>query len=298
MLQQIYEKVVMKRSNQKAKPKPVIHKVGIFSCDQCNSKFEIERCLQQKLNRKHHFCSRKCQGQARKEGGCLHYVYDTFVNPFSIPTVQKKIRQTMLARYGASTTLASPILHEKVHATMIERYGGPTPFSAPKLRNRLDFSEMARKRHVTMKRNGAYKRSKEEELFGEYLSRFGTVETHIIINKIWPIDFYLPDHNVYVQFDGVYWHGLDRPIEEIRESKSLRDIHIHKKWLTDRKQECWFSKHNLILIRVPSSKFDRRTMTCVYFEQALEAVSSFPQHQLLDLRLGALQPQICLKNED
>jgi len=37
------------------------------------------------------------------------------------------------------------------------------------------------------------------------------------------IDFYVISHNVYIQFDGVSWCGLDRTINEISLMKSPRD---------------------------------------------------------------------------
>ena len=37
------------------------------------------------------------------------------------------------------------------------------------------------------------------------------------------IDFYMISHNVYIQFDGVSWHDLNRTINEISLMKSLKD---------------------------------------------------------------------------
>jgi hypothetical protein len=52
--------------------------------------------------------------------------------------------------------------------------------------------------------------------------------------KKWNVDFYIPSIDTYVQLDGVYWHGLDRPVEvikESKESKSVRDQAIYKSGL-------------------------------------------------------------------
>lgn len=167
---------------------------------------------------------------------------------------------------------------------MMKRYGGTTTFSAPKLRELFDYAEMARKSRETMKRNKSYLISKEEKLFGVYLSKFGQVEQYVIVNKRWPIDFYLKDHKVYVQYDGVYWHGLDRPIEIIAEHRTKRDKAIHMKWLIDRKQEAWFLENNFTLIRVPSTTFNKKLMTCSFFEDKIESILSSLQHQPIDVQ--------------
>lgn len=92
--------------------------------------------------------------------------------------------------------------------------------------------------------------SKAEARFGDLLrERFGEIKHQKWVNG-WPIDFYIPSIDTYVQFDGVYWHGLDRPIELIRASKLVRDQAIVKKWETDRKQDEWFATQRLRLVRI------------------------------------------------
>lgn len=66
----------------------------------------------------------------------------------------------------------------------------------------------------------------------------------------WPIDFYVKPINVWLQVDGVYWHGLDRPIEEHIRSGSPRSASIVGKWHVDRAQDTWFAKHSMRLVRV------------------------------------------------
>jgi hypothetical protein len=66
---------------------------------------------------------------------------------------------------------------------------------------------------------------------------------------------YVTDIDTYVQFDGVYWHGFDRLIEDIVEYKSPRDVIIHRKWNTDRAQDAWFKDAGMHLIRVTDTEF-------------------------------------------
>ena len=103
-----------------------------------------------------------------------------------------------------------------------------------------------------MKRNGTYGKSKPEDHLYEILCEMFSaddIERQVTVHK-WPIDFYVKSIDTYIQFDGAYWHGLDRPIEVIAEHKTPRDVQIHKKWLTDQRQNEWFKEHNMKLIRI------------------------------------------------
>jgi very-short-patch-repair endonuclease len=83
----------------------------------------------------------------------------------------------------------------------------------------------------------------------------------------WPIDFYVSSIDTYIQLDGVYWHGLDRPIEKIAESDTHNDKAICKKWLTDREQERYFSEHGMKLIRITDLDIiNRRSVIKAKFE--------------------------------
>jgi hypothetical protein len=72
----------------------------------------------------------------------------------------------------------------------------------------------------------------------------------------WSIDFFVAGINAYVQFDGVYWHGLNRSIEEIKEFKNSNDKSIYGTWQRDQHQNFWFPAHNLKLVRVTDEEFN------------------------------------------
>jgi len=82
-------------------------------------------------------------------------------------------------------------------------------------------------------------------------------------DKSWNIDIYIPDIDTYVQFDGMYWHGLDRSIEVIANSNSSRDKIIHGKWIEDRAQDDWFKSQGKRLIRILESEFKNDQEACV-----------------------------------
>ena len=60
-----------------------------------------------------------------------------------------------------------------------------------------------------------------------------------------------------VQFDGEYWHGLNRSLEEILRFKTPRDKTIHCKYQIDRRQDEWFKSTNRRLIRIIDKQFAR-----------------------------------------
>lgn len=164
----------------------------------------------------------------------------------------------MQTKYGSDFALGSKQIREKRKQTMIERYGAENSMNCEQIKAKYDFSAMAVRRHQKMKANGTYAHSMVEDSFYEALCRqFGEadIERPKIVNGRWPIDFYIKSIDVYVQFDGVYWHGLDRPLEEIQEFKTPRDRVIYRKFLTDREQEKWFQERNLKLVRVTDREF-------------------------------------------
>jgi hypothetical protein len=75
--------------------------------------------------------------------------------------------------------------------------------------------------------------------------------------NIWPIDFYVKSIDTYIQFDGEYWHGLDRPLEEIQKFKTSRDRRIFEGWNRDREQDKWFREQGLKLNRITNKQFFR-----------------------------------------
>jgi len=112
-----------------------------------------------------------------------------------------------------------------------------------------------------MKRNKTYKKSSSEDHCYDLLcGHFGQddVERQVIIpGTRWLIDFYVRSIDTYVQFDGVYWHGLDRPIEVIARGITERDVQIQHKYLTDRAQNDWFKAHGKYLVRITDEEFER-----------------------------------------
>jgi hypothetical protein len=69
------------------------------------------------------------------------------------------------------------------------------------------------------------------------------------------IDFYVKSIDTYVQFDGVYWHGLDREKRIIEQSLKPRDKVIFSTIVRDLKQNKDFVNMGLKLIRITDKEF-------------------------------------------
>lgn len=265
MLVKTEDKSIIVSTNQFNHTKSRIKLFITLKCDTCELVFETTN--KNKLKTKFHFCSRKCQGKARKHNGILHFVYQKsqetcvqrygYKNALKNETIKRKLRATCLQRHGVESPLQSPLIREKRRQTMISRYGVSEAMQSAEIKAKFDWQGAQRKRHETMKRENLYGKSRSESKFYKFLTdRFQIVECQKLVNDgKWPIDFYIPTHNLYIQFDGDYWHGLDRQLDVILQSSSPRDAVIYRKWLTDRKQESWFYEHGLALLRIRESDF-------------------------------------------
>lgn len=219
---------------------------AVLVCDQCSDVFERPARY---ADRHTHFCSRKCLDRAHARGGAL----------------EDKIKVTMIERYGAPNASSSDVIKEKRRQTWMAKYGVAHPFQSKVVKSKIETSMMMRhgvkspmQSHVIRRkaREGMLSwTSKLERQFGELLQeKFQDVQVQVWINDRC-IDFYVPCIDTYVQFDGAYWHGLDRPIELIAEGRTPRDVQIYKKWQTDREQDAWFKEHGMRLVRITDREF-------------------------------------------
>jgi hypothetical protein len=91
----------------------------------------------------------------------------------------------------------------------------------------------------------------------EILAGNFVVERHPVIfyreRSFWVIDFLLTQHDVYVQYDGIYWHGLDKNIDELKrllnegDRSAKMQLAAHHR---DRYQNRWFAKRGLKMFRI------------------------------------------------
>lgn len=112
--------------------------------------------------------------------------------------------------------------------------------------------EVIHKIHLSKKLNKSYGKSKIEDAFYDFLCyKFGklNIKRQFIINNK-AIDFFITKLDLYIQIDGVYYHGLDRPLKEIEKFKTKTDENIYQTILRDRAQNKWFKEQKIPLVRV------------------------------------------------
>lgn len=256
-------------------------------CDHCKVEFEYPYS-RGKSELRFHFCTRACSQAARGKEGVLRPIMEETMRrkmgddwakkisqkaqAASTPEQKKeraqKAKRTVIERYGANSAVqiphvraaadavrGSPESVAKRKATTRVRFGVESVLSLPEVHALANTPEKCRQRHETMKRNGSYFNSKSEHAFYDWLvERFGDVERQVVVNK-WPIDFHVKSTDTYVQFDGAYWHGLDRSLDEIARFKTPRDRTILRKFQIDREQDAWFAENSMRLVRVIDKQF-------------------------------------------
>ena len=259
-----------------------------FQCSQCGACYQ--RVKSHGYYGKLTFCSNECRNISNRKGGKIYEkkkatlmknygVDDVFLvpgvrdaaqsalldkfgakGPFKDPAIREKAFETMEDRYGVKHSRQIPGMQERVELTCLERYGFTHHMKSEEVKSKFDYELMPQKIHDGMKRNGTYAKQQskvEDHCFNELIQLFKVVERHVVVNKRWPIDIFVRDVNVFVQVDGVYWHGLDRSLDQILESEDVRDVQILKKIITDRNQNEWFRDNGLRLVRVTDKEVER-----------------------------------------
>ncbi len=204
-------------------------------------------------------------------------------HPFKLPEIVEKSQTTFLKNHGVRTPFeiasvleraikatSSVVAAQKRKETVQRDYGVDCILQLPTTIKMGHTPEVNARRFQTLLETQPIHSSKDEEKFYEFLLKHFEVvdiQRSVVVNGRWPIDFYIKPTNCYVQFDGVYWHGLDRPILEIEQSSSLRDKKILQKWKTDQSQNDWFAKKILKLVRITDVEFNHQPDKSVFLER-------------------------------
>jgi len=151
------------------------------------------------------------------------------------------VQQGMIKKYGVPCPLQHPKIKEKQRQTNTTRYGFPTPAQNPDIKKKLveiSQSDVTKeKKYRTFKKNKSFSASSEEIKFYEYLKSLDSRTKH---HKLHPttkhvIDFYLPTYDLWVQYDGIYWHG----------KKGINSSHKHFKRISKTIETDKFQNDNI-----------------------------------------------------
>ncbi len=113
-------------------------------------------------------------------------------------------------------------------ASKAGKVGGRKTADSGKLRqfatSQANTPEAQKRRFETLKRTGKLWTSKPEmRLFHVLNDVFGAenVVHHVCVSKF-RIDFYVINIDTYIELDGVYWHGLSTPYEQLKGTPKLK----------------------------------------------------------------------------
>ena len=154
------------------------------------------------------------------------------ISPFGSDEVRQKISETNKERYGHECMFDVPWVREKAHSeesrekqkqTNRERYGYDTPLSSPEVREKIMQTEMdkygypchlmtpenRKKSFEKMKENSQLQKSHKEDEVYEFIRSLGyRVERHHMTDEFpFNADMYLPDYNLYIEYQGSHFHN-------------------------------------------------------------------------------------------
>ena len=177
----------------------------------------------------------------------------TNIEKYGFPTPSKniqiveKIINTNLERYGVLAPSQNKKIKEKTFNTNFNRYGVTNPAKLEHIKEKArqtclnkygveytqQVQEFRDKGYKTSKINGSFESSDEEDTFGDYLRTLDpTIKQHVEHPELGHIiDFYMPKMDIWVQYDGTYWHG-----KTIRKNISERSKKIEKVKISDQFQ--------------------------------------------------------------
>lgn len=265
-----------------------VRRMNVFLCDECNVSYVLRYKASYVGSSMLTFCSMKCRTTSRKTGKLSAKVqalmmqqhgvkfgsqvigasqkmlatrlktYNTIAPIYDNDDVSQKFKKTMFDRYGVEHPSKSEELQAKKVKTYQERYRVENPLckGSPFRPSHDQLSKAGQSGYRSTNRQNGWMISKPERLLFEYLCRqFSDVKQQVPVhhgtNKSWLIDVYVRDINTYVQLDGEFWHGLDRPYEELHPNGK-------KSYDADRQQDEWFRSHDMRLVRVT----DKQLLAC------------------------------------
>ena len=237
-----------------------------LQCDHCHKQYVCpENIKNRSLKQNKHFCDKKCTGDSIKCGSLREKIETSILNKYGVKgyvstnEFKNKSKESCLKKYGVDHGMKSELGKNNFKKACLEKYGTPAFAGSEIWRLKIDPKEIAQKAWKTKIKNGTCSTSiPEEKLYVVLCDEFGfeNVQRQVSIMRQW-IDFYIISINLYVQLDGIYWHGLDRDINEIKKSPTRLDKHIYKTHLRDRKLDEYMKNNNMKMIRITDIFFNK-----------------------------------------
>lgn len=148
-------------------------------------------------------------------------------NPFQMTD---RVREGMFRKYGYAFPMQVGTLLQKANNTNIQRYGFTRPAQNPEIREKIRKAHLSNhvkvKKYLGMRKKGYFHSSKGEDQFLDYLRE---IDPYTVSHKLHPvlkhvIDYYMHEYDMWVQYDGSYWHGKTERPKEGPQSKNIEKI--------------------------------------------------------------------------
>lgn len=132
---------------------------------------------------------------------------------------KRKTKET-LEQYGVTNVFQLKEVKDKIKQTNLERYGVEYNMQNKEVRNKVD---------IAKHKNGTFNTSKPEQEIKRLLEKkFPNVQYQYKSEKYpFNCDFYIPELDLYIEFQGIWTHGK-HPFSE-----SVEDLEILDKWKTE-----------------------------------------------------------------
>lgn len=132
---------------------------------------------------------------------------------------KRKTKET-LEQYGVTNVFQLKEVKDKIKQTNLERYGVEYNMQNKEVRNKVD---------ITKHKNGTFNTSKPEQEIKRLLEeKFPNVQYQYKSEKYpFNCDFYIPELDLYIEFQGIWTHGK-HPFSE-----SVEDLETLDKWKTE-----------------------------------------------------------------
>lgn len=235
-------------------------------CDHCNIEYICsENVKVRALKAESHFCSKDCSTKSLQNGLLRSKVEHTLVKKYGVKgyvaasDFQSKSKKSCLDKYGVDHGMKTEEAKNKLKKVCLEKYGKETFLGSDSWRSKVDHKDIARKAWLTKIKNGSCSTSRtEEKLYQLLCDIFGNddVTRQACIAKQW-VDFYIRSLDLYLQLDGVYWHGLNRDINQIKNSNVRQDKKIYQNYLRDQKLNSYMESRGLKMIRITDEFFNK-----------------------------------------
>ena len=132
---------------------------------------------------------------------------------------KRKTKET-LEQYGVTNVFQLKEVKDKIKQTNLKRYGVEHNMQNKEVRNKVD---------ITKHKNGTFNTSKPEQEIKRLLEeKFPNVQYQYKSEKYpFNCDFYIPELDLYIEFQGIWTHGK-HPFSE-----SVEDLETLDKWKTE-----------------------------------------------------------------